>query len=35
MLPTGCTKNSIRIILIEFHDPLVTPELPEELTLQI
>jgi len=35
MLPNRCTDNSIRIFFVEFHDPLVAPERPEELTLQI
>lgn len=34
MLPNGCADNSIRIIFIESHDPLVAPGRPEELTLR-
>jgi len=35
MLPNRRTDNSIRIFFIDFHDPLVTPGQPEELTHQI
>jgi len=35
MLPNRCTDKSIRIFFIEFHDPLVAPERPGELTHQI